>query len=81
MFYVYVLWSYKLQKRYTGSTNDITKRLKEHNHGKTPFTKSGIPWALVYHEEYKTNKEAREREKFLKTGIGRKWLDENMRRV
>ncbi len=75
MFYVYVLWSTKLQKRYVEYTTDYQKRLAEHNSGKSPFTKSGMPWELVYTEEYTTESDARRREKFLKSGVGRKLLD------
>ncbi|MBI4810884.1 MAG: GIY-YIG nuclease family protein [Ignavibacteriales bacterium] len=75
MYYVYVLWSTKLKKRYVGSTEDINKRLKEHNAGKTTFTKSGIPWSLIYHETYTEKHTARKREIFLKSGQGRKFLD------
>jgi len=75
MFYVNVLWSNKLQKRYTGFTADITKRLTEHNSGKSPFTKSGLPWKLIYVEEYSIKTEAQRRELFLKSSVGRKYLD------
>lgn len=78
MFFVYVLWSDKLQKRYVGSTVDIQKRLREHNAGKTPFTKSGKPWRLVCTEELPDNSSARKRELFLKSGVGRKWLNEQL---
>jgi putative endonuclease len=76
MFFVYVLYSPKLNKRYVGSTNNLDKRIKEHNAGKSKFTKSGIPWTLVHNESLATNSEARKREHFLKSGIGRKLLDE-----
>ncbi len=78
MFYVYVLWSSCLRKRYTGSTGDIKKRLLEHNRGCNKFTKGGIPWVLVHSEEFSSKEEAIKREKFLKTGHGRKWLDETL---
>ena len=76
MFYTYVLFSPKLNKRYIGSTSDLTKRLAEHNAGKSRFTKSGIPWILVYSESYSSNSDARKRELFLKSGFGRKFLDD-----
>ena len=79
MFYTYVLWSDKLQKRYVGSCEDIKARIRQPNKGESKFTKGGIPWKLVYSEEYATNTEARKRETFLKSGIGRKWLDEKIR--
>ncbi|MBI4722130.1 MAG: GIY-YIG nuclease family protein [Candidatus Stahlbacteria bacterium] len=75
MVYVYVLWSSKLKKRYIGSCHDLEKRMKEHNRGKQKFTKSGTPWKLVYSEEFDNYSEARKREMFLKTGAGRKYLD------
>ena len=75
MFYVYVLFSSKLRKRYKGSTSNIERRLIEHNDGKSRFTKGGIPWSVVYKEEYATLSEARKRELFLKSGAGRKFLD------
>jgi putative endonuclease len=75
MYFVYVLFSEKLNKRYVGSTKDVDKRLTEHNLGKSKFTKSGIPWILIYQESYNTNSEARKRELFLKSSIGRKYLD------
>ncbi|MBI5475203.1 MAG: GIY-YIG nuclease family protein [Ignavibacteriales bacterium] len=78
MYYVYVLWSSKLQKRYVGYSNDINKRLEEHNKGKSRYTKSGIPWVLAYFEEFLNKHEAIIRELFLKTGQGRKFLDEKI---
>ncbi len=76
MYFVYVLYSKKLNKRYIGQTQNLTERIKEHNLGKSHFTSTGIPWELVYYEEYSTRSEATKRERFLKTGQGRKFLDE-----
>ncbi len=76
MYYVYVLYSEKMNKRYIGSTQDIGRRLRDYNFGKSKFTKVGIPWKLIYQESYQTNQEARRRELFLKSGIGRKFLDQ-----
>jgi len=75
MYFVYVLYSEKLHKRYIGSSEDINRRLREHNLGKSKFTKAGIPWKLIYKESLPTNYEARKRELFLKSGVGRKLLD------
>ncbi len=77
MYFVYVLWSLKLSKRYVGATEDVVKRFHEHNNGNNKFTKGGIPWILIHQEEYLTKTEALKRENFLKSGQGRKWLDEN----
>ena len=51
---------------YIGSTNDLHKRLREHNNGKSRSTKRYIPWELVYYEAYISEVDAREREKKLK---------------
>jgi putative endonuclease len=75
MYYVYVIWSEKLKKRYVDSTQNIEKRLEQHNKGKTLFTLRGIPWILIYREAFETRSEALKREKILKSGVGRSWLD------
>ena len=75
LFYIYVLWSSKLKKRYTGSTEFINKRISQHNRGYNKFTKGGIPWVLIHSEEFGTKTEALKSEKFLKSGQGRAWLD------
>jgi putative endonuclease len=79
MFFDNVLYSEKLKKRYVGSTNDVNKRLSEHNSGKSKFTKGGILWKIVYIESFETNSEARAKEKFLKSGQGRKFLDQKLK--
>ena len=48
MYTVYILFSQKLNKFYVGSTQNFEQRFIQHNHGKTPFTKTGIPWILIY---------------------------------
>ena len=45
---VYVLYSYEFDKYYTGQTNNVKRRLEEHNSDKTGYTKSYQPWILVY---------------------------------
>ncbi len=74
MFTVYVLRSEKNNRLYTGYTEDLEKRIKEHNSGKTRSTKANTPYSLVYKEEYCSKTEARKREIFLKTGQGRKFI-------
>ena len=73
--YVYVLWSDSLRKRYIGSCRDLEKRINEHNRGKQQFTKGGKPWRLIYSEKYDSYSDARKQEIFLKSGVGRKFLD------
>jgi putative endonuclease len=75
MYWTYVLWSGKLQKRYGGSSDDPEGRWRQHNSGQSRFTRGGKPWTLIHKERYETKGEALERERFLKSGAGRKWLD------
>ena len=78
---IYVLKSLTTAKQYTGSSREDSpeKRLKQHNVGKTKSTKNGVPWILIYEEKYPTYTEARKREIFLKTGVGRKLLKEKFK--
>ncbi len=76
-FETYVLKSEKDGIRYIGSGEDSVERLRRHNKGDYRFTKGHRPWRLIYKENYATRVEAMKREKFLKSGQGRKWLDEN----
>jgi putative endonuclease len=74
MFYVYVIKSQE-GLRYTGMTEDLEKRLTEHNDKLLSFwTKRGSHWKVVYTEEYTTKAEALKREKWLKSGVGREFL-------
>jgi len=66
MFYIYILKSKKDGQCYTGSTNDLKNRLKEHNNGKVLSTKARKPFELIYYEAYKAEHDARNREKRLK---------------
>lgn len=66
MFYVYVLKSKKDTELYIGSTNDLKRRLSEHQNGKSFSTQFRRPFELVYYEAYKNEKDAREREQSLK---------------
>ncbi len=66
MFYVYVLKSKKYDELYIGSTNDLKRRIIEHNTGKVESTKRKKPYKLVYYEAYGAEPDARIREKMLK---------------
>ncbi len=75
----YILFSEKTGKYYTGSTRaEVAYRISAHNNGKTRSTKAGRPWVLVYEEYHESYSEAQKREMFLKSGVGRKWLVENL---
>jgi len=62
MFFVYILQSIADGRYYVGSTDNIEKRLNEHNHGKMRSTKSFIPWKITYKENFLTRKKAVKRE-------------------
>ena len=64
--FVYVLKSKKDNNLYIGSTNDLERRLSEHNEGLVFSTKSRVPFELVYYEAYRSESDARHREKNLK---------------
>ena len=55
-------------------TNDVERRLNEHNNGENRSTKAYRPFKLILKEEYKTRLEARTREVYLKSGIGKELL-------
>lgn len=74
MFYVYVLRSKISNRLYTGSTQDLNRRLAEHNAGQSKSTRRGRPYTLEYYEVLSTRSEALKREKYLKTGKGREEL-------
>ena len=74
VFYVYVLYSRRCRRKYVGMTQNISKRLKEHNAGKTKSTKGFAPWELKYFEEFTSSTEARKREIYFKAGAGREFL-------
>lgn len=66
MVYVYVLKSEKDKRLYIGCTNDIKKRVQEHNSGLNTSTRYRRPFHLVYYEAYLSLKDARTRESRLK---------------
>jgi len=77
MFTVYVLYSEKYNKHYTGFSSDFEKRLKSHNElGIKGWSIKYKPWIVVLKEEYTEKNEAIKREKWLKSGIGRKYIKE-----
>ena len=73
-FYTYILLSLKDKEHYIGYTNNLRKRLKEHNSGKNLSTKSRRPLKLIYFEACLDEDDAKQREKYLKGTIGRRYL-------
>ena len=72
MHYVYIIQSKKCpKKKYVGCTNNIKKRLANHNSGTTPHTQKYMPWELSVCISFKKKDTAIEFEKYLKSGSGR----------
>jgi putative endonuclease len=74
MFYVYVIRSDIDGRFYVGMTEDVDKRLEQHNKGMTFSTKGYRPWKLFFNEILQTREEARKREKYLKSGYGKQFI-------
>ncbi len=74
MFYVYVLKSDIDGKLYTGYTHNIRKRIFEHNKGLNFSTKHRKPLKMIYCEVCLDEQDAKAREKYLKTGMGKRYL-------
>lgn len=79
MWYVYVLRSMKARHWYTGYANDLKKRIIDHNKSKNFSTKHGIPWDLIYYEACRNKEDARAREKYLKSGMGKRYIKNRLR--
>jgi putative endonuclease len=72
--FTYVMRSGKDLGFYVGLTSNLERRLKEHNAGYNRSTRSRRPFEIVYVEHCDSRLEARKREKFLKSGVGREFL-------
>jgi putative endonuclease len=77
---VYILKSQVISKIYVGSSRESSAviRLNSHNAGRVRSTKAGRPWAVVFTEACENYTLARQRENFLKSGVGRKWIKETL---
>jgi putative endonuclease len=82
-YFVYVLVSESTGGHYIGQTNDVARRLERHNSpdrfGKRFTSKDAGPWKLIHTEEFPSRSAAMARERWLKSGIGRDWLEEKLR--
>lgn len=71
--------SQKTGKWYTGSTHDLRKRILSHNSSKNKSTKYGVPWKLIYYESSLNKSDARAREKYLKSGMGKRYIQNRLK--
>ncbi|MBI2415868.1 MAG: GIY-YIG nuclease family protein [Candidatus Kerfeldbacteria bacterium] len=74
MYYTYVLKSLKDDKLYIGFTNNLKQRFQQHQLGKVAATKNRLPIQLIYFEACLEKSKAIAREKYFKTGFGRRFL-------
>jgi len=79
MYYVYLLLSEKDGKFYTGSTDDLKRRIAEHETGSVKSTVRRKPLKLIYYEACLNEADARVRERYLKSGAGKKYLRNRLR--
>ena len=74
-FVVYILYSKKFNKNYTGFTSNLIERFKSHNSlGTKGYTLKFRPWEVVYVEFHSCKSDAMNREKYFKSGIGREFI-------
>jgi len=74
MFFVYAIKSEIRNYIYVGLTDNINRRFGEHQSGKNKTTKPYRPFKIVLTEIFETREEARKREKYLKSGVGKEFL-------
>ncbi len=79
MYYFYVLRFKKNGKLYYGFTNDLKRRIKEHQSGNSMFTSKNGPFDLIFYEAYLNEGDARAAEKYFKTGHGREMLKDKLK--
>ncbi len=79
MYVVYVLQSLKDKRFYTGFTNNLERRIEEHNNGQVAATSYRKPFTLIYYECCLNEKDAISREKYLKSGMGKRYLKSRLR--
>ncbi|MBL7072880.1 MAG: GIY-YIG nuclease family protein [Candidatus Omnitrophica bacterium] len=79
MYFVYVLKSLKDDKFYIGFSEDVKRRIKDHNSGKVLSTKDRRPFKLIYYEAHLSKKDALRRENYFKTTKGKTTLKQILR--
>lgn len=79
-YYTYLLRSQKDNKWYTGVTSDLRKRFNEHKNDESIYTKDRGPFELIYYEVCFNRGDAYAREKYLKSGMGKRYLKNRLKR-
>ena len=76
MYYVYIIFSAKINKYYVGSTENLELRIIKHNLGTTRYTSQTNDWKIVYCENYQSKTEALKRENEIKRKKSRKYIED-----
>ena len=76
MWFVYILYSVKIDRYYVGVTDNLEWRLERHNAGWGRYTKRGIPWEIVYTETFNNKSEALKRERSIKRRKSREYIEQ-----
>lgn len=74
MYFVYILKSVNFAKTYTGISDNVERRLIEHNNGYSYFSKRYRPWIVLFTVAVTDKIEARKKEKYFKSAAGRRWI-------
>jgi len=79
MYYTYVLASLKDGEWYTGAASDLKARLSQHERGEVSSTRFRRPWQLIYYEACREAADAYRRERYLKTGRGKRYRRQRLK--
>ena len=72
---MYIIQSHKDESYYVGSTQDLEARLERHNQGRSRYTKTGIPWKIVFTEKFDTRSQAVKRERQIKSRKSKGYIE------
>ena len=75
MYFVYIIYSEKIDKYYIGMSYDPDERLMFHNLGKGGWTKRGLPWELVFQKQFNNKEIAQNKENFIKRQKNRTFVE------
>ena len=79
-YYVYLLQSLRSGKWYTGYKANLRKRFSQHQNNESRYTKGRGPFRLIYYEACLNEGDAKARENYLKSGMGRRYLKSRLKR-
>ncbi|MCC6370692.1 MAG: GIY-YIG nuclease family protein [Bacteroidia bacterium] len=75
MYHLYIIYSVKLNRYYIGHTENLEKRLFEHNNGISTYTSKASDWELKYKEAFVTREESHKREREIKKKKSRVYIE------